>query len=181
MPVRRHVRVSDDSDVGIREAPDTEHAWREFHSRLAATLDDLDEDEYLVVYRKRSNYFVQFYGQGIHGMRVEAVSNEFLEEAAMLPPAACEHLIQLGLHLPTYLHLESLPEPADGSPNFYLDAGAPVPFAAVAALAIDALRGVYGVRHPGELEYSAESLDGASIRFPLLGLRRRPPDKSPRA
>ena len=63
-------------------------------------------------------------------------------------------------------------EPADGSPNYYIDAAPPVPYARLAALAITALRQVYRVRHPGELTYKAFTEGKTSIRFPLLKLQR---------
>jgi hypothetical protein len=156
----------------IEAAPLTDQTWWQFRVRLAAALGDLSEDEYLVISYKFADYFVQFAAQGPHGMRVEAVSNTYIDEHARLLQRAYQLLLTLGWNAPTYVPAEGVPEPADGSPNFYLDAAVPVPYATLASLAVATLRRVYGVRHPGELEYSAYSDSETSIRFPLLGIKR---------
>jgi hypothetical protein len=55
-------------------------AWTDFGWRLMQVLGALEEDEYLIVGLKGTNRFVQFAGQGAHGMRVETVSNYYLPE-----------------------------------------------------------------------------------------------------
>lgn len=158
----------------IKAAPSVEQSWRTFRLRLAAALADLDEDEFLVVsYKpKGTNYFVQFAAQGAHGMRVEAVGNSYLEPSVKLSDKACQHLLDLGWKPPTYVPQPGVAEPAEGSPNFYLDAAPPVPYRTLAALAVDTLREVYRVRHVGELQYTAYADENLSIRFPLLGIKR---------
>jgi type III secretion system-like peptide-binding chaperone len=166
-----------DEELRIAESPASAAAWEEFQRQLALVLPDLSEDEYLVLTCKRTNQFVQFMAQGGHGMRAEAVGNEFLDSAAQLSNESVARLVAMGWHAPTYA-LKVKPateeEPPDGSPNFYLDAGAPVPYGDLAALAVKTLREIYRVGHPGQLEYAAISLgdEGLSIRFPSLGLRR---------
>ena len=47
-------------------------AWFPFIGSLAAVLEQLSEDQFLILTAKGSNRFVQFYAQGSFGMRVEA-------------------------------------------------------------------------------------------------------------
>jgi hypothetical protein len=156
----------------IRPAPSIEKAWQIFRRNLAAALGDLEEDEHLILSHKRSNYFVQFAAQGALGMRAEAVSNTYIAPLRRLAVATIQALRDLGWNPPTYVPQEGIPEPANGSPNYYIDAAAPVPFRKLALLALDTLRDVYRVRHPGELQYVAFSDQGVPIRFPLLGIKR---------
>jgi tetratricopeptide (TPR) repeat protein len=157
-----------------RPSPKSEEAWSALRRNLAAALGSLDEDEYLVIASKTENYFVQFAGQGAQGMRAEAVSNAFITTGAPLSDTACQALLSLGWNAPTYVPSKGAAEPTKGSCNFYLDAGTPVPHARLAALAVRTLRRIYGIRHPGELEYRAFGDRHISIRFPLLDLRREP-------
>lgn len=157
---------------GVKAPPSADQAWQEFESALASALDDLDEDEYLVIALKPTGGFVQFAAQGAHGMRVEAVSNAYLPESAQLSQSAATELVNLGWNAPTFVPVQGVQEPAEGSPNFYLDAAMPVPYARLAGLAVGSLRKVYLARHPGELEYSARGPKGMQIRFPSLKLKR---------
>lgn len=158
----------------IPRQPDTREAWRIFEAGLAETLPLLEEDEFLTIGSKRRQYYVQFAGQGHHGMRIEAVSNAFIDDPVdRLTDVQHEHLAALGWDGPE----ETAPRPhapagAYVQGNFFLDVAAPVPAAQVAELACATLRHVYGVPHPGELEYRAFHSSGAGIRFPTLRLRR---------
>jgi hypothetical protein len=170
------VTTAADADIPvgrIRPGPGSEEAWSYFEAALVAALGDLSEDECLVISRKRYHYFVQFAAQGSYGMRTEAVSNAYIEEPDRLSEDACRHLTDLGWNPPTYVQSARGPEPADGSPNYYLDAAPPVPYTDLARIAVTSLRQVFGVRHPGELEYMGFAADGASIRFPMLKIKRR--------
>jgi tetratricopeptide (TPR) repeat protein len=105
-------------------------------------------------------------------MRAETVSNTFISQSARLSDEACQELRNLGWSPPTYVPSEGAQEPAEGSANFYVDAGVPVPYARLAALAVRTLRAIYHIRHPEELAYMSLSRDGVSIRFPLLKIPR---------
>lgn len=159
----------------IPRQPDTRDAWRTFESSLADALDLLEEDEYLVIASKRRNHYVQFAAQGHHGMWIEAASNAFIDDPAdRLTDAQHQHLAALGWDGPQ----EFAPGPQTvqvGSTqgNFFLDAAAPVPLATVARLACTTLHDVFGIPHPGDLEYVAFHRRGDSIRFPTLRLQRR--------
>jgi hypothetical protein len=155
----------------FRVQPTAEEAWAEFERDLASTLEILEEDEYLVVERKHTDLYVQFYAQGKFGMRVEAVSNAFLEDAERLTPAACEDLVAMGWNAPTYVRVEGLPEPADGSCNFYIDVANPIPWQHVAALAVRTLREAHSARHPGDLQYSAFNEDGEAVEIDSLPIK----------
>jgi len=101
-------------------------------------------------------------------MRVEAASNTFIDEPAdRLSDAQHEEIAALGWDGPA----ETAPRPnappgVSVQGNFFVDAAAPVPAAVMAALASATLRHVYGVPHPGELEYVAFHGAGDVIRFP---------------
>jgi len=153
-----------------------EQAWEDFERDLAAALEMLAEDEYLAVERKRTNLYVQFSAQGAFGMRAEAVSNTFLSGADTLSAVACEHLIEIGWNAPTYVPEDGVPEPADGSCNFYIDAANPVPWAYVAGLAVRTLREVHSARHPGDLQYSAKDADGDAVAVGNLKIRKNAPN-----
>ena len=61
-------------------APSTLSAdWAPFARKLAAVFGGLEEDQYLILSRKRGDSrFIQFAGQGSYGMRVETTSNDYL-------------------------------------------------------------------------------------------------------
>jgi hypothetical protein len=128
------------------------------------------EDDYLVISYKRANYYVQFAAQGQFGMRAEAASNAYIEPAqARLSVEGYVAMGQLGWQIPTVLPEGAL-DP-DGSPNFFVDLPSPVDFKSLSELAIRTFRRIYGLRHPGQLQYKAFSSGGAQIRLPTLRLK----------
>ncbi len=151
------------------------YSWSEFTDLLADALAALEQDEYLIVSKKDSWYYVQFAADDDFTLRAEAVSNGYLDGEHRLSLPACAKLLGFGWNRPTYL-----PADADGpakhpwgSPNYFLDFRAPVPYGSVATLASHTLRHVFGAEDPGTLAYKAFSPDGSSIRFPHLRLARR--------
>jgi hypothetical protein len=156
--------------------PRADEAWKRFARELCLAIGALEEDEYLIVSIKRSNRFVQFAGQGSFGMRVEATSSFYLPQEQTLEEAQHARLLGMGWCAPTNLPDQFEPagqHPPDGSPNYFLDVAAPVPHDALAMLAVDTFTGVFGASHPLDLEYTAFSESGTSIRFPTLGIRRQ--------
>lgn len=160
-------------------------AWTPFETKLAGVLATLEEDQYLVLVLKQSNRFVQFAGQGAYGMRVETTSNQYLSKQEQLGPATMSALVGLGWCNPTGAAVDSTPErDPDGSPNYYCEFAAPVPFEQAAKLAVRTLIEVVRVPHPVFLEYEAFDTQGSSLAFPELGLRaavpaERIPDHDP--
>jgi len=146
-------------------------AWTDFGWRLMQVLGALEEDEYLIISLKGSNRFVQFAGQGAHGMRVETVSNFYLPEAQQLGEAQHDALLKLGWNAPCNLPDEFGHEPV-GSPNYFLDLPQPVDVRQVAALAVSTLLGPLDADHPLDLEYCSFAESGEAIRWPTLKLRR---------
>jgi len=146
-------------------------AWTDFGYRLAQVLQDLQEDEYLIISLKGSNRFVQFAGQGAHGMRVETVSNYYLPEEQQLGEVQHDAMLKLGWGAPCNLPDEFGHEPV-GSPNYFLDLPQPVDFPHVAALAVSTLLGPLDADTPLDLEYGSFAEFGEKIRWPTLGLRR---------
>ena len=153
-----------------RQAPTVE-AWKCFAHELANALRALEEDEWLILSLKHRNRFVQVMNQGGAGFRAEAVSDFYLDDGDHLSEHDHGALLELGWDAPTNLPDEFGHRP-DGSPNFFLDLGHPVPLDELALLAVNTLLHVYGAVHPNALEYSTGSVDNASIRFPSLGIRR---------
>ena len=147
-------------------------SWTAFERSLADSIRDLGEDEFLVIERKNTHHFVQFAAQGFFGLRAEAAANAYQPKSERNPELG-GRLMQMGWKSPTYVQSLHNQEPADGSPNFYLDVASPVPYAEISALAVETLRGPFGARHPGELQYEAFSSASVSIRFPQLGIKRR--------
>ena len=157
----------------LQSAATTDEAWNSMASSLTVCLDALEEDECLVISYKRANYFVQFAGLGSFGMRMEASSNSFIEPEASLIDDQYQVMASLGWQRATELPAApGVPDGTDGSPNFFIDVGAPVNVTALGQLAGTTLRRVYGITHPGMLQYFAFGDGPSSIRFPTLGLKR---------
>ena len=174
IPVRRRRSVRSAPIEGrIHPPPSASASWTAFERALASAISDLDEDEFLVVERKNTNYFVQFAALGFFGLRVEAAANVYQQRANRIPESAVQHLTHMGWKSPKYVQTHEHSEPVDGSPNFYLDVTDPIPYDVVSALAVETLRGPFATRHPGELQYEGYSDRLTSIRFPQLGIKRR--------
>ncbi len=148
-------------------------AWPPFEKRLATALAKLEEDQFLILSLKGTNRFVQFAAQGSHGMRMEATSNAFLKRKQKLTAAQIAQMIAGGWLEPTGARHEATPElDPDGSPNFYREFPRPVRFKRLATLAVQTLRDIMGVPHPGFLEYEAYDTQHQIRDFSELGLAR---------
>ena len=168
VPLRPYGHVS--APASLQNAATADEAWSSLASSLAVCLAALEEDECLVISYKRANYYVQFAGLGSFGMRMEATSNSFIEPEASLIDDQYQVMTSLGWQRATVLPAE--PGDPDGSPNFFIDVRAPVNVTALGQLAATTLRRVYGITHPGMLQYFAIGDGESSIRFPTLGLKR---------
>lgn len=151
-----------------------ELAWGYFASNLADALADLDEDEFLILTIKENFRYVQFAAQGKFGLRAEARSNAYEYCGNALSKQACAKLLDWGWKAPNQRpdNEDDKIRYPDGSPNYFLDVAAPVPYASVADLAVNTLRNVFGAQHPGVLEYKSFAKDGGDIRFPHLRIKR---------
>jgi hypothetical protein len=155
-------------------------AWVALEHALAQTLRDLGKEEFLIISHKTSQAFVQFAGHGRDGMRTEAISNEYLFDGAKLSGPAVQALLDAGWKAPTHsAATEDSVQPDLGSPNFFMDFKHPVRFDVLARIAVKSLRDVYKVRHPRDLQYDAFDDHGVAIRFPSLGLGRKPAERTP--
>jgi hypothetical protein len=147
--------------------------WSPFTSALAGVLERLQEDQYLVISIRDMHRFVQFAAQGAHGMRVETVSNQYLEAWEQLDDGQLNALRKLGWKDPTRPPPESTPSgDPHGSPNHFVDLDAPVAFGEVAELAVRTLADVLKAPHPGALAYEAFERGGDSLVLAELGLMR---------
>jgi hypothetical protein len=121
---------------------------------------------------------VQFGARGAAGLRIEAAPNASLPESAQLGRRELRLLRRLGWRRPT---AKADPPPGQGivpdeSSGFFREYPHPAPFAAVAALAVETLREVYGVAHTGQLVCRAFQSTGRAILLPTLRLNRSPRD-----
>jgi len=155
-------------------------AWPAFEGKLAEALAVLEEDQYLVITEKRGWAYVQFAGQGSFGVRAECVSNNYLDEAHALRAGQMTALRRIGWSAPTGTPAEASPKrQPEGSPNFFRDFDRPVPYDAVARMAVRSLVGVFEIPHPGYLHYKAFDKSKRSILIPTLGLMREEPAPPP--
>jgi len=154
-------------------------AWPPFEKSLAAVLDGLVEDQYLILLVKHSNRFIQFAAQGAFGIRVETTSNHYLSKQEKLDERQIAALIEAGWQVPTGKPGESTPEDdPDGSPNFFIEFAVPVSFEAVARLTVRTFAEILRVPHPGFLQYEAfDDTEGewAALALPALGLKQAKP------
>ena len=151
-------------------------AWPAFERKLAETLGALEEDQFLVITEKSGWAYVQFAGQGSFGLRAECVGNNYLDAAHALRAGQMTALRRIGWSSPTGTREEILASRrTDGSPNFFRDFDRPVPYDAVARMAVRSLVGVFEIPHPGCLHYKAFDKSERSILIPTLGLMREPP------
>jgi hypothetical protein len=159
------------ASTAMKQQPSAEQQWERFTGDLALCLADLSEDDFLVVSSKRLDYYVQFAAQGQFGMRAEATSNAYIKPSeAALSTHDYQAMAELGWKPPTE-SANSTPNP-DGSTNFFVDIARPVDFGALAKLAVQTLRRVYHVNHPGTLQYKSFGRAGTKIRFPTLRIKR---------
>src|SRR5262245_23515734 len=146
-------------------------AWSRFQSSLADHVVAMEDDEVLVVDAETwlvedatgAAPYVQFCAWGDDLVRAEVSSNEYLDPDVALDAAGAEALAALGWLEPTHGASE---EPDEGSANFYLDAGRREGDR-LAAMAVAALRDVFGVPHPAFLDWpESEGPGGGSAGGP---------------
>lgn len=147
-------------------------AWAPFTYQLAAILETLEEDQFLILSVKHSDRFIQFAAQGSFGIRIETASNSYLDGSEQFNEEQIGSLIAAGWDSPSGTPTESTSEgDPDGSPNFFADFPAPVSFESVATLAVRTLSELLLVPHPGSLQYKAFDDDNQAIALPELGLK----------
>lgn len=152
-------------------------AWAELTDALTATLGVLDDDQFLVLSARGTHRFVQVAVQHDAGVRLEATAPAFLADEA--PGADRYEALLADRWLPPTHALDADPDAIDphGSVNWFVDHRPPVRFDEVARRAVRALRELFGVEHPDDLEYLAAAFDGTEILLPTLGLHRAVEDE----
>jgi hypothetical protein len=145
---------------------DPSEAWPAFETRLAVALGAMEHATYLVVSlagdpRAGASAYVQFAQGGLLGFRAEAAGNHWLPAGHGLVPAQEERLAALGWRRPG--------EAADGR-NWVQEWQEPVPFADVAAVAVQTLRDVYGATGPDDLRYRSGAFPAHHGPVPEPGL-----------
>jgi hypothetical protein len=152
--------------------------WAAFEARLATALAAMEHATYLVVSlasepRSIASAYVQFAQGGLLGFRAEAAGNPWLPLGHGIRPAQQEKLGELGWQQPG-----SAPE----GRNWVREWEEPVPFADVAAVAVQTLREAYGARTPDELTYRIGGFPAhhGPVPDPELGIPRdRPTSDEP--
>jgi hypothetical protein len=161
--------------------------WREFADRLAQHVPVLGPDQFLILSEPKAHRFVQIAMQGSWGLKLEAVTDNYLESASGLSARDAQTMRALGWQpptLPTFegppvLELEADSEPdvdaEEGTPSWTMQWPAPVAQADAALLVVRTLATVFHVRHPSLLQYYAFATDGPTILLPGLGIPAEPP------
>jgi hypothetical protein len=149
-------------------------AWRVFTRALAGVLAALEDGQCLILARRQGGGYVQVAAEEGGGLRVEAVSNHYLEGSARLDRARTGRLRRLGWLPPTHAPGKKRLSRRErtGSPNFYRDLACEIDYAATAGLLVATLREVYGARSPGRLAYTAFADGRGDILLPTLGIER---------
>jgi len=150
-------------------------SWPAFTRALAETLAVLEDTQYLILDRKPAGIYVQVTAENA-GLRIEAISNHYLEGDERLDRARIRRLRALGWLAPTYVPDTSKPisRRRKGSPNYYRDLKGEVDYASVAAMLVATLREVYTVSRPSQLSYKAFDDDDRVILLPTLGIDLEP-------
>ena len=84
-------------------------SWPAFTRALAETLAVLEEKQFLILERKRPGAYVQVAARDDGGLRIEAVSNHYLQGDDQLDRARIRRLRALGWLAPTYVPDTSKP------------------------------------------------------------------------
>jgi len=153
-------------------------AWNEYAKLVARILDALDAGQFLILTPADRPGFVQFAAQGMQGLRAEAVSNAFLPSDHQLGDDALAAALRLGWQPPTGEPGTTPEHDPEGSPNYFCEWSAPVPYRDVARLAVDTLTEVFDVSHPARVLYEAFTSEGTAILLPSLGERATHNDPS---
>jgi len=149
-------------------------SWEEFERRLAAALEAMGPETFLIVtlppVEGGTAYYVQFARFAAtedagEGLRAEAVGNEHLPPSAALTTRQVQRLRRLG-----WLR----PGPADKGRNHTRSWAIPAPYADVARLAIATLRDVYAIDEPGHLRYVYQSFERRPVGALDLGIEPQP-------
>jgi len=161
-----------------RPAPAAE--WDHFERELSGALGVM-KDESLVVSTRTGDRYVQFSVGSTFGLHAESVSNAYLEASERLDDEQLAALAALGWSPPARTpEQEKARQEPRGSPNFHREFPNPVPFDAVARLAVRTLVEVLRVPEPGALQYTAFDRAGHAVFLPALGLvRAHPPPPKP--
>lgn len=163
--------------------------WRDFADRLAQHVPVLGPEQVLILSEPKANRFVQLVLQGTWGLKLEAVTDTYLESDDRLSSRDEQTMRALGWQPPTVRSLDMPPmlgfesegevdgEP-DGSPSWTMQWPAPVAYADAALLVVRTLAAVFHVKHPSLLQYYAFTNEGPIILLPGLGIPAEPPPMS---
>jgi hypothetical protein len=170
--------VNPQDPFGNEGAQGSEGSWATLTQSLAAGLERMVADQYLILDVARPpdesaespQYYVQFACGGNEGFRAEAVSNRHLADRWKLTEKGAETLFRLGW---------GAPDRDGGSVNYCRSWPSPSPVAEIAQLAVTTLRRVYEVRSMDQLQYRYFDKGGSELELGDLGLQREAAVKDP--
>lgn len=146
--------------------------WAPFANNLGQVLRCLQEDQFLILKAKQGNRYLQFSSQGEWGMRVEVVSNHYLQGGDRLTRKETAWLRAHGWNAPTGKPSHSTPEKdPDGSPNYHIQFPASAKVADIVSLVIDTMIHGLSLPYPGALSYESFDNESGSLIFDELGLK----------
>ena len=149
--------------------------WALFAKNLTLILASLQEDHFLILRAKHGNRFLQFYCEGGWGLRIEVVSNYYLQGDDCLTWEEMAWLETHGWNVPTGTPQEATPDnDPDGSSNHFIDFPASTPRSEITNLAIETLVHGLSFPYPSALMYEAFNGEGDAIEFQALGLKPAP-------
>lgn len=157
-PEDLEVRFGNASDVMdwmktllVGHVPHAAGSWDEFTHKLAVGLGQLEAHKYFALHVKGTARYVEFTCGEKGAMRVLSVSNAWLPEEQRMTDAECREMAALGWIAPNLLPGRSSKH-LTGSPNYYVDAPAPVAFDRIATLATKTLASIHKAAGPANLE-----------------------------
>jgi Putative bacterial sensory transduction regulator len=175
-------KVRPASEPSKRAARKAAVTWLDLEEGLAAAIDRMAVPTFLIISARGtgdkagdfegSEYYVQFGQGGVNGFRAEAVSNRYLAGMSRTSPAQERRLIDLGWLAPN-------PNPdSNSNVNWHREWPQPTPSREIAAMAVTALRDVFGVSSPTTLRYKCFDKEGRHFAVPQLPLDPEEPRPS---
>ena len=159
----------DPTDTRTKEERHLDADWEQLCCDLIEVIEVLEPGQFLIL-SASGNRFVQIFVDE-DDARVETVSNQFLAPAHRLSFEVLDLMEDLGWSRPThYASADPLPEGA--SPNHFMELEDGWDAEEVAPLMTNTLRYIHRIHEPADVGYVAGSVDGDTLLFPLLGLRR---------
>ena len=159
----------DPTDTRTKEERHLDADWEQLCCDLIEVIEVLEPGQFLIL-SASGNRFVQIFVDE-DDARVETVSNQFLAPEHHLSFEVLDLMEDLGWNRPTHF-ASAGPLPEGASPNHFMELEDGWDAEEVAPLMTNTLRYIHRIHEPCDVGYVAGSVDGDTLLFPLLGLRR---------